>query len=106
MEGSQMTFYNMKQIWSMVFVSTFIFSACVQGEQSGQQLEKVDWLAGPAGRIKSIMHLKVKEPKTESSTNLKLFSTLPTDLEAPNTIDSPPIAGFTPLITVAVTSTR
>ena len=101
-----MTFYNMKQIWLTVFISSFIFLTCVYGEQPGQQFEKVDWLAGPAGRIKSIRYLKVKEPKIESNANFKLFSMQPNDLEAPNTIDSPPVAGFIPRITVAVTDER
>jgi hypothetical protein len=101
-----MIFYNLKQIWLTIFISSSLFSTSVQAEQSVRQLEKVDWLAGPAGRIKAIRYLKVKEPTVESAPNFKLFSLESADLQNLNTIDSPPTAGFTPLIAVAVTDER
>lgn len=101
-----MTFRNVKQIWLTIFICSFIFLTSVQAEQTSRQSEKVDWLAGPAGRIKAIRYLKVKEPKTESNPNVKSFSTQSTDSQSLNTIDSPPTAGFTPRIAVAVTDER
>ena len=101
-----MTFNNLKQICISLLVSISIFWTPVQAEQAHQKIEKVDWLAGPAGRIKAIRYLKAKEPATESEPKFKLYSFEPADLQTPNTIDSPPIAGFTPLIAVAVTDRR
>jgi hypothetical protein len=101
-----MTFRNVKQICLTIFIYSFIFLTCVQAEQPDWKFQKVDWLAGPAGRIKAIRYLKVKELKTESNPNVKFFSTQSTYAQSLNTIDSPPTAGFTPLITVAVTDER
>jgi len=101
-----MTLYDLKHIWLTIFISSSLFWTSVQAEQPGRQLEKVDWLAGPAGRIKAIRYLKVKEPTVESSPDFKLFSLESADLQNLNTIDSPPIAGFVPRIAVAVTDRR
>jgi hypothetical protein len=101
-----MTFYKLKQIWLTIFISSSLLWTSVQATQPGRQSEDVDWLAGPAGRIKAIRYLKVKEPTVESTPNLKLFSLEPADLQNLNAIDSPPIAGFVPRIVVAVTDKR
>jgi len=101
-----MTFDNLKKILLVIFVSSLEVFTSVQAEQPGQQIEKVDWLAGPAGRIKEVRFLKPKKPDTESLSNVKLFSMESIDTLALNTIDFPPIAGFTPLIAVVVTERR
>lgn len=101
-----MTFNNLKQIWFTLLIISSTFWTSVQAEPSIVQLEKVDWFAGSAGRIKSIRYFKVKEAQTELIPNFKFFSTESTDILTLNTIDSPPIAGFTPLIAVAVTDKR
>jgi predicted aspartyl protease len=108
-EGKQMTLNNWKQIWIIIYISSLILGTSVQGEQSGRESEKVDWLAGPSGQIKAIRYLKIKEPKTEKTepiSNFRLFSAEPTDTPSLYTIDSPPIAGFVPRIAVAVTDKR
>lgn len=101
-----MKFYNLKHIWLALLVTSSVFWISVQAEQPGQQIEKVDWLAGPAGRIKAIRYFKGKESNTKSASNFKFFSTESTDILSLNTIDSPPIAGFVPRIAVAVTDKR
>jgi hypothetical protein len=101
-----MKFYNLKQIWLALLLICSICWTSVQAEQSERQIEKVDWLAGPGRRIKAIRYFKGKEPTAESAPNFKLFSLESTDLQTPNTIDSPPIAGFVPHIAVAVTDKR
>ncbi len=101
-----MKFYNMKRIWLTLLLTSSIFWTSVQAEQSVRQIEKVDWLAGPAGRIKAIRYFKGIDPKAESASNFKLFSLLSADLRTLNIINSPPTAGFTPLIAVAVTDKR
>jgi hypothetical protein len=101
-----MTSYNLKKILLALLVTSSIFWTSVQAEPSGRQIEQVDWLAGPAGRIKSIRYFKVKQSQTESIPNFKLFSTESTDILTLNTIDSPPIDGFVPWIAVAVTDKR
>jgi hypothetical protein len=101
-----MTFYNLKRIWLALLLTSSIFWTSVQAEQSGRQQEKVDWLAGPGGRIKAIRYFKGKDPTAESTSNFKLFSLESTDILTLSTIDSPPIAGFVPLIAVAVTDKR
>jgi len=101
-----MKLYNLKHIWSALLLISSVFWTCVQAEQSGRQIEKVDWLAGPAGRIKAIRYLKGKEPTSESAANFKLFSVESAIIQTLNTIDSPPTAGFVPRIAVAVTDKR
>ncbi len=101
-----MTFNNLKQIWISLLVISSIFWTSAHAEQPGRQSEKVDLLAGPAGRIKAIRYFKEEEPKAESMPNFKLFSMESTDTLALNTIDSPPIAGFVPRIAVIVTDKR
>ena len=101
-----MIFNNSKQIcFTLLIISSTLWTS-VQAEQSSMQLEKVNLLAGPAGCIKSIRYFKVKDAQTGPIPNFKFFSTVSTDISTLNTIDSPPIAGFTPLITVAVTDKR
>jgi len=101
-----MKFNNIKQIWLILLVISSIFLTSVQAEQRGGEVEKVDWLAGPAGQIKAIRYLKKKEPTIESAPNFRLFSLESADLQNLNTIDSPPIAGFVPRIAVTVTDKR
>jgi len=101
-----MTFKNSKQVCFTLFVISFTLSTYVQAAKSRVQFDKVDWLAGPAGRIKAIRYFQVKNAQTEPISNFKLFSFEPADLQNLNTIDSPPIAGFVPLIAVAVTDKR
>ena len=101
-----MTFNNLKQIWLILLVISSTLWTSVQSAQSSVQLDKVDWLAGPAGRIKAIRYFQVKNAHTEPIPNFKFFSTESTDTLTLNTIDSPPIAGFVPRIVVAVTDKR
>lgn len=101
-----MKFYNLKQIWLTLFLISSIFGTSVQAEQSNRQLKKVDWLAGPGGRIKAIRYFKGKDRTAESASNFKLFSMESADVQTLNTIDSPPTAGFVPYIAVAVTDKR
>ncbi len=96
----------MKHFCLALLIISSVLGTYVQAEQSGRQIEKVDWLAGPAGRIKEIRYLKGKEPTSESAPNFKLFSLESGELQTLNTIDSPPTAGFTPLIAIAVTDRR
>ena len=101
-----MKFYNLKRIWLALLLICSVCWASVQTEQPDRQLEKVDWLAGPGRRIKTIRYFKGKDPTAESAPNFKLFSSESTVLQTLNTIDSPPIAGFVPHIAVAVTDKR
>jgi len=101
-----MNFHNKKQNWSILCLIFFIFCTSVKAEKPERKIETVDWLAGTGRRIKAISYLKVKDQITESTSNFKLFSLESQDLQTPNTIDSPPIAGFVPLIAVAVTDKR
>jgi len=106
MEGRYMRFYNLKHFCLALLIISSVLGTYVQAEQSVRQIEKVDLLAGPAGRIKAIRYFKGKESKAESAPNFKLFSLESADIQTPNTIDSPPTAGFTPLIAIAVTDRR
>jgi hypothetical protein len=101
-----MKFYNMKQIWLALLLIIPICLVSVQAEQPGRQTEKVDWLAGPGRRVKVIRYLKKQDRTAKSASNHRLFSLESNDLQAPNTIDSPPVDGFVPLIAVAVTDER
>jgi hypothetical protein len=117
MEGGWMKLSNLKQIGLVLLLTSFIYLTCVtQAKASDVQRDTmnradawqgVDWHAGPGGRIKGIRFPKGKDLSTESTTGFKLFSKESAGIEASdNTIDSPPIAGFVPQITVAVTDER
>jgi hypothetical protein len=101
-----MKFYNLKQIWLAILLISTICWTSVQAEQPGRQFEKVDWLAGPDRRIKAIRYFKGKDQTAKSTPDFKLFSLESDVLQALNTIDSPPIAGFVPRIAVTVTDKR
>jgi hypothetical protein len=101
-----MKFYNLKKnLLALLLISSMCWT-CIQAEQSGRQIEKVDWLAGPGRRIKEIRYFNRKNPTAESVPNFKLFSLESDVLQTLNTIDSPPISGFVPRIAVAVTDKR
>jgi hypothetical protein len=109
-----------------LLVGVMCLTCVVQAGQAGWEHRKVDWLAGPGGRITSISFPAGKSlpllvgPRTRESATARrapspaepdpwfdLFSTepsVPVDLAA--TVASPPIAGFVPWIAVAVTDKR
>jgi predicted aspartyl protease len=98
---------NLRQIWSVILLISAFSWSYVYAEQSGWQREKVDWLAGPGGRIKAIRYPEGKDLLHKSAADSKLFSLESAKLQASdNNVDSPPIAGFVPQIAVAVTNKR
>jgi hypothetical protein len=101
-----MKFDNLKQIWLALLLISTICLVSAHAEQPIRRTEKVEWFAGPGKRIKAIRFLKKQDQTSKSTSNQRLFSLESNDLQAPNTIDSPPTAGFVPLIAVAVTDER
>ncbi len=98
---------SLRQIRSVVFLTLAFSWSYVYAEQAGWQREKVDWLAGPGGRIKAIRYPEGKDLLRKSALDIELFSLESAGLQAlDNNIDSPPIAGFVPQIAVAVTNKR
>jgi len=98
---------SLKQILSIILLIPVLSWTYVYAEQSGWQREKVDWLAGPGGRIKAVRYPKSKDLLRKSAPDFELFSLESAELEAlDNNIDSPPVAGFVPRIAVAVTNRR
>lgn len=98
---------SVKHIWLVLFLISSLCQTYVQAKQPGWQRQEVDWLAGPGGRIKSIRFPKGKDLLAGSAHDFRLFALESAGLEtSDNMIDSPPIAGFVPWITVAVTDER
>lgn len=99
-------FDTLKQIWLILLITALCWNS-TQAEQTDWQREKVDWLAGPGGRIKAIRHPKTNEPPTESASGFNFFSLESAGLQTlDNNIDSPPVAGFVPRVAIAVTDER
>ena len=95
----------MKQFWSVLLLISALSWTYVYAEQSSWQREKVDWLAGPGGRIKAIRYPKGKDLLHKTAPDFAFFSLESAELQASdNNIDSPPVAGFVPRIAVAVTN--
>lgn len=89
----------------LISLLTLIYGA--QAEQIDSRTQEVDWLAGPGGRIKSVRYFKEKPETTESYSPFRLFSVVTEEEQvSPNTIISPPVAGFVPRIAVTVTDAR
>lgn len=90
----------------LVITFSLIFSA--QAAQNNWKGDKVDWFAGPAGKIKGIRFPEGKTPHIESapvSHEFKLFSMESAAVQdSNNIINSPPIAGFVPRIAVNLTN--
>ena len=101
-----MKFNILKKIWLVLLISALSWTS-VQAEQTDWQRRKVDWLAGPGGRIKAIRHPKTKELPVESTSGFNFFSLESAGLQTlDNNIDSPPVAGFVPQIAIAITDER
>jgi predicted aspartyl protease len=102
----RMISYRLNRGWLVVLLTGMCFISVAQSARPGWQTEKVDWFAGPGRRIKAIRYFR-KQPQTaKSAYNSRLFSLESNDLQASNTIDSPPTEGFVPRIAVAVTDER
>ena len=98
---------SLRQIRSVLLLTFTLSWSYVFAGQSDWQREKVDWLAGPGGRIKAIRYPEGKDLLHKSAADYRLFSLESAKTQASdNNIDSPPIAGFVPQIAVAVTNRR
>jgi predicted aspartyl protease len=109
-----------------LLVGVVCLTSVVQAGQPGWDHRKVDWLAGPGGRITSISYPAGKSlpllvgPRDRESAAARrsispaepapwfnLFSMEPSvSADLATTVTSPPIAGFVPWIAVAVTDKR
>ena len=117
--------YNSNRGWLVVLLAVVCFSSVVQADRPGWRTQEVDWRLTGGGRIKDIRYPEQKEPplfdeKAVPRTRIArkqifpdarrsgdpAFSLLSVQAVIANIIDSPPVAGFVPLITVAVTDKR
>jgi len=117
--------YNSNRGWLVVLLAVVCFSSVVQADRPGWRTQEVDWRVTGGGRIKDIRYPEQKEPplfdeKAVPQTRVvrkqifpdarrskdPTFSMLSVQTVIANMIDSPPVAGFVPLITVAVTDKR
>ncbi|MBN2181243.1 MAG: clan AA aspartic protease [Sedimentisphaerales bacterium] len=100
-----MKIYRLNRLFLILLIIAAFCGSYVRAEQSGWQRKKVDWLAGPGGRIKAIRFPEEKNLLQKSIPNDRLFSLESAELQAlDNNIDSPPVAGFVPRIAVVVTN--
>jgi Aspartyl protease/Dockerin type I domain len=115
--------WNRGCVFSLL-VGVVCLTSAAQAGRPGWRQRKVDWLAGPGGHIKSISYPQgrslplligpdarkagaTRRRAPEPAPWLGLFSTdsnVPSN--AATTVESPPIAGFTPWIAVVVTDAR
>jgi len=121
----RMRSYNSNRGWLVVLLAVVCFCSVVQAGRPGWQAQEVDWRLTGGRRIRDIRYPEQKEPplfneKAKPQTRIvrkqilpkarpsedPTFSLLSVQTVIANMIDSPPVAGFVPLITVAVTDKR
>ena len=117
--------YNSNRGWLVVLLAVVCFSSVAQAGRPGWRTQEVDWRLTGGDRIRDIRYPEQKEPplfnekagpqtrvvrkrifpdarRSEDST----FTLMSVQAVIANMIDSPPVAGFVPLIAVAVTDKR
>ena len=117
--------YNSNWGWLVILLAVVCFSSVVHADRPGWRTQEVDWRLTGGSRIKDIRYPEHKEPplfdeKAVPRTKVMrkqifpdarrskdpAFNLLSVQTVIANIIDSPPVAGFVPLITVAVTDKR
>ena len=117
--------YNSNRGWLVVLLAVLCFCSVAQAGRAGWRQQEVDWRLTGGDRIIDIRYPEHKEPplfneKAGSQTRVvrkrilpnasrsedSTFSMLSVQAVIANMIDSPPVAGFVPLIAVAVTDKR
>jgi len=121
----RMRSYNSNRGWLVFLLAVVCFSSFAQAGRPGWRSLEVDWRLTGGNRIIDIRYPEHKEPplfneKAGSRTRVvrkqifpdarrsedPTFNMLSVQAVIANVIDSPPVAGFVPLITVAVTDKR
>lgn len=121
----RMRSYNSNRGWLVVLLAVVCFSSVAHAGRPGWRTQEVDWRLTGGGRIRDIRYPEQKEPplfneKAVPQTRIArkrifpdarrskdpTFSLMSVQAVIANMIDSPPVAGFVPLITVAVTDKR
>ena len=96
-----------KRVAYLLLISVFSIGSVVRAQESNWTYKGVDWFAGPGGKIKGIHYPEEKNTAAESQASIQLNSMASMESKLlSNVIDSPPVAGFVPFITVAVTNKR
>jgi hypothetical protein len=102
----KMIYTNHKRLLSVLLIA-FCLTSAVMAEQTGWKSEKVNWNAGPGGVIKGIRFPEEKNQVAEKTSEFNFFSMKSAVSKAyANIIDSPPVAGFVPIIAVNVTDSH
>ena len=121
----RMRSYNSNRGWLVVLLAVVCFSSFAQAGRPDWRTQEVDWRLTGGSRIIDIRYPEQKEPplfneKAVPQTRIArkrifpdalrskdpTFSMMSVQAVMANMIDSPPVDGFVPLITVAVTDKR
>ena len=125
MKMKRMRSYNSNRGWLVVLLAVVCFSSFAQAGRPDWRTQEVDWRLTGGSRIIDIRYPEQKEPplfneKAVPQTRIArkrifpdalrskdpTFSMMSVQAVLANMIDSPPVDGFVPLITVAVTDKR